>query len=523
MERKGASAVSVAAASNSPVSVEKAIDLDSAQETSGSDDEDEDEDGALATETIDRGIKEVLDALRSGSSKLNDKSFRFFPEVGAEGTAEAQETARKDKPVYLKDYQRSQILQGGQSNEDAMELEEPESYVAEQARVRNDLIKQFHDDNDDNSDDEDEGTLLKKRTEEREIPDVELPDPEKNSDAFLDAFISSKAWVPKKSEALPTYNEIVDDQEEDSEEFDDLSEKFESAYNFRYEDPQAAEIVSYARDQSTLRRDKKGSRQKKREKERKEQEKQAEQQKHNLAKLRKSKVNEVTDRLLKLQEALGEGEENVAELLSNADLEGDFDNEEWDRRMQKLFDDEFYGRGANDKVDGGSSNFEAGNLGENEDVGEEVEEGGSKEDVYDTTFQPMSRKDLKRKAEKFVENNEDLIVDETIKPATKFVYREVEPEAFGLTSRDILLASDKELNQFAGLKKLASYREKEKMEHDRKRYSKLKRLRQWRKEVFGAEDAPTDEMWEKAKQEEAEKTQVEQAKPRHKSKKKKNR
>lgn len=520
MEEKSATAKTPAAAPQSQVPAELPIDSNNAQETSESEDEDEDEEGYLATETIDKGINDVLTALRSGSDKIKDKNFKFFPDVTAEGAAEAQETARKDKPIYLKDYQRSQILQGNQSKDSTVELEEPESYVAEQARVRNDLIKQFHDDDDNSSNDEDGGSLLEKRTEEREIPELELPDPEKNSEAFLNAFISSKAWVPKKSEAPPTYNQIVDDQEEDSEGFDDLSEKFESAYNFRYEDPNAAEIVSYARDQSTLRRDKKRSRQKKRDKEREEREKQKELQKLNMAKLRKTKVNKITDKLAKLQEALGEGEEDVAELLSKVDLEGDFDNEVWDRRMQKLFDEEFYGRGTNDNVDGG---YEVDNLGGNEDLSEEIGDKNLEEEEIDVLFKPLSRKELKRKAEKFVESNEDLIVDETINLATDFVYREVEPEAFGLTSRDILLASDKELNQFAGLKKLASYREKEKMDQDRKRYSKRKRLRQWRKEVFGTEDVPTDELWEKAKREEAEKSQAEQSNPKHRSKIRRNR
>lgn len=39
-----------------------------------------------------------------------------------------------------------------------------------------------------------------------------------------------------------------------------------------------------------------------------------------------------------------------------------------------------------------------------------------------------------------------------------------------------------------GLKKLATFREPDKKRKDKKRYGKKKRLREWRKDVFGDED-----------------------------------
>lgn len=68
-----------------------------------------------------------------------------------------------------------------------------------------------------------------------------------------------------------------------------------------------------------------------------------------------------------------------------------------------------------------------------------------------------------------------------------FRYRETTPEAYGLTPLDILTATDQDLNTFVGLKKLASFREPDKKKKDKKRYGKKKRLREWRKEVFGDE------------------------------------
>ncbi|KAL2123940.1 hypothetical protein VTJ04DRAFT_305 [Mycothermus thermophilus] len=69
-----------------------------------------------------------------------------------------------------------------------------------------------------------------------------------------------------------------------------------------------------------------------------------------------------------------------------------------------------------------------------------------------------------------------------------FRYRETSPNSFGLTARDILLApSDAALNEFAGLKKLATFRDEAKKRRDKKRLGKKARLRKWRREVFGRE------------------------------------
>lgn len=73
-------------------------------------------------------------------------------------------------------------------------------------------------------------------------------------------------------------------------------------------------------------------------------------------------------------------------------------------------------------------------------------------------------------------------------PAAGFRYRETSPQSFGLTARDILLApSDAALNEFAGLKKLATFRDADKKKKDKKRLGKKARLREWRREVFGRE------------------------------------
>jgi protein KRI1 len=84
----------------------------------------------------------------------------------------------------------------------------------------------------------------------------------------------------------------------------------------------------------------------------------------------------------------------------------------------------------------------------------------------------------------------DLDLPSRPKEPARFRYRETSPISFGLTARDILMAPDASLNEFAGLKKMASFRDAEKKRKDKKHLGKKARLRQWRKETFGNEDGP---------------------------------
>lgn len=55
---------------------------------------------------------------------------------------------------------------------------------------------------------------------------------------------------------------------------------------------------------------------------------------------------------------------------------------------------------------------------------------------------------------------------------------------------DILAADDTHLNEYAGLKVYAPFREKDRKKKDKKKYSKKRNLREWRKAVFGDESGP---------------------------------
>jgi protein KRI1 len=52
-----------------------------------------------------------------------------------------------------------------------------------------------------------------------------------------------------------------------------------------------------------------------------------------------------------------------------------------------------------------------------------------------------------------------------------------------LTPLDILTATDAQLNEFVGLKKLGPYRSQDTKAKDKRKYGKKKRLREWRKKI----------------------------------------
>ncbi|KAI8817196.1 KRI1-like family C-terminal-domain-containing protein [Fimicolochytrium jonesii] len=76
---------------------------------------------------------------------------------------------------------------------------------------------------------------------------------------------------------------------------------------------------------------------------------------------------------------------------------------------------------------------------------------------------------------------EDMIGD----LPTRFKYRQVDQQDYGLTPLEILLADDADLNELVGLKKLAPFRRKELVEQDLAKFSKSrkKRLREFRKKL----------------------------------------
>lgn len=93
-------------------------------------------------------------------------------------------------------------------------------------------------------------------------------------------------------------------------------------------------------------------------------------------------------------------------------------------------------------------------------------------------IEEVEKEEEERKSRSSTKEEQDL----------KFRYREVSPESFGLTAKEIFAADDTDLNEFIGLKKFAPYRARELRAKDKRKVTKARRLREWRKKTFKNEN-----------------------------------
>lgn len=518
--------------------VETKVEYSESDDESSSSEE-EDDFGDLVTEDVENGINNVLNAIRNNdTNKLLNPEVRFFDNI-EKGVATV-EKKKTDKPIYLKDYHRMNLLSGhidsddeddeyaeeNAKSKDLKTIDGKPSFVAMQRDERNKLLSEINDAFDANesdnksgeeSDDDDDGFLKKKEkkeTAEDDDDNIALPDPA-NEDEFLNEFMGNQAWLPKKGDKVID----LDLNNEDDDEFDKAAENFENAYNFRYEDPNSAEIVSYARNQATLRRSATNSRRRKREDERQVKENEKRDKETEVQKKKTKKANKLTDVLNQLKKEFGaEIDEKLVSKISKTLLTSDYSENDWDNVVAELFNDEFYNSKEKPEWDDDLMHDDIYNEEEqgeeeqehnDEDNGEVVEEDdisgentnkkSKKSKKVSKQKEKTEKKKLGDMVEKALEQNKLAIIDEVekeqeergrsknVEDDVKFRYREVSPESFGLTHREIFAADDADLNDFISLKKFAPYRAKELVAKDRRKVTKSKRLRDWRKKVFDNE------------------------------------
>jgi len=320
----------------------------------------------------EREFLKALSCVVKRDPKIYDPSVSFFEGIDVEN----KKKPKKEKPIYLKDYERNQLLQtNGELNFDEEENgpdydvhSVPLSKAKEEEEIRKSFKKAMEENE---SDDDDLLTEKKKTKEEKEkaradyiewfrgnkddIEDTKTksemkdlhdywsnPSLDKNEE-FLKNYILNQKYVIKDDDD--------DDEDDDNDELkldeealsddENMIEKqteFEHKYNFRFEEPDQEFIKHYPRIIEDTLRPKDVRRKKKRNetKLRKLQEK--EQKKEELKQLKSLKRKEIMDRLKKLEEITG----NSTSCFDGEFLEGEFDPETHERKMREIFDDEYY-------------------------------------------------------------------------------------------------------------------------------------------------------------------------------------
>ncbi|KAL4815208.1 KRI1-like family C-terminal-domain-containing protein [Aspergillus spinulosporus] len=493
------------------------------EEEESSEDEDEDDDAELATEAVDAEIMETIKAIRSKDPRVYDKNAKFYHSLDEDG-AGPQKREEKQKPMTLRDYHRENLLSGANVAED--EPDAPKTYAQEQDELKSAIVKEMHaaaDAEEAGSGEEDEGFLVRKSAPEQAskrqaAPELDVENADKDPETFLSNFMSSRAWLQHSNSLQPF--------ESDDEEEDERAEAWEEAYNFRFEDPSKLnnKLITHARDttnKQSVRREEKSSRKKLREAARAKKEEEKKQREIERNRLRKLKMAELQEKVDKIKEVAGLRASELTDEDWAKFLDAAWDDKNWEEEMQKRFGDNYYAEneaGSEDEGGGKKKKPKKPTWDDDIDINdlvpdfendekptvelsdvemEDDEESGTKKSkAQEKRDQKREARKDKLRIEEAVDRNLDLDIS-LLPGSTKrndggFRYRETSPQSFGLSALDILMADDAQLNQFAGLKKYATFREEEKKQRDRKRLGKKARLRQWRKDTFGNEEGPKE-------------------------------
>ncbi|KAI0902217.1 Krr1-domain-containing protein [Annulohypoxylon nitens] len=521
------------------------------EDDDSSSDETEDENGFLATEDLDAEISATLQAIKNKDPRVYDSKTTFYKPIDeSTPTDDSLAKEKKEKPVFLRDYHREKILRGDTGADFDNTKEPPRTYAQEQddlkQSIKDEIKAQLEADDGAESSDSDE-EFMKAKEETRTAPasgihpsragkiKVSKPDvveADKDPELFLSNFMASRAWVEEDANGWQAF------ESDDGE--DDKADEWEAAYNLRFEDPNKSNEVlkSYSRNvvaARSVRREDKTARKKQREIEREQKEDEKQKRKEERARLRRLKLDEAEGKLKKIKKAAGLSGKTLKDEEWQKMLEDAWENDKWEEQLKKTFDEQYYAEAEEvlsadeDGVDIKKSkkikkpkwdddidikdlipDFEDDERPNITLTDDEQNEGDEEDEDEPSAKRQKSSKERKReklasqkevrqeraKLEAFIDAKMDIEDPEVLggssssskkKGPSAFSYRETRPESFGLTTRDILMASDADLNQYAGLKKLAHFRPEDKQSKDRKRLGKKARLRQWRKETFGPE------------------------------------
>ncbi|WEW55333.1 Kinetochore protein Spc24 [Emydomyces testavorans] len=506
---------------------------DENDETELSESETEDDEAALVTEAVDSEIGAIIQAIRNKDPRVYSKDAVFFSNLD-EGVVSTRQ--KEQKPMYLRDYHRENLLRGANGADD--EEDTPKTYVQEQEELKRTIVKEMHAavDSDegeaDDTSDDDDGFLIRKSkreitpSERKQITEEDVAEADKDPETFLSNFMASRAWVPTARSNFQPFES--DDDEEEAK-----AEEFEKAYNLRFEDPNKLNeaLVTHARDTTSkfsVRREEPSSRKRKREAERLKKEEEKKQRDAERARLRKLKLEQLQEKVARIKKAAGLRASDITDEDWACFLEEGWDDNKWEEEMANRFGEKYYAEGelADSDENGNAASsvrrpkkptwdddidikdiipdfedeekveFGLSDLDENADEKYDAEgqKGKKIKKVQDKKEKQKEAKRERRRIEQIVDQNLNLetalLPGSSKKFSGAFRYREASPVSFGLTARDILMADDSQLNQFAGLKKLASFRLQDKKKRDHKKLGKKARLRQWRKDTFGDENGP---------------------------------
>ncbi|CAF4876554.1 unnamed protein product [Pieris macdunnoughi] len=450
-------------------------------DVSGSDSEDESDEPPEISEEIETQFLKTLSLLKTKDPRVYDPNYKFF-----------NEKVEKEKEI-TEDVKKVTFADSDEEDDDNPNIFniEKKAVIEDPAKTEDEKLKKYLTGKADHINEEIEKDLepLKALWSDPKLNDGE---------AFLRDYILNKRYLD--SEEVETTDQKVRDDEdlEADEKTVEEQGKFERAYNFRFEEPDEEYLKRYPRTMNFIRpKDDRRSRKRAEIAQRKEEEKKKKMEE--IGRMKALKLKEIQEKIAKIKEVTGNEELPFEE----ADIEGDFDPAEHDRRMKAIFDEQFYGEADDEKPvfpdldeELEIENWDKFNV--QQDNRQDEDELHCEDDDFnmDADYDPKVAKknlieELKRDQNKKRRNRKrksklaEILAQEKPKFApqveksyaeymeeyykmdcedvigdlpTRFKYRDVVPNDFGLTIEEILLADDKELTQWVPLKKLVKYR-----------------------------------------------------------------
>ncbi|KXN70805.1 Krr1-domain-containing protein [Conidiobolus coronatus NRRL 28638] len=431
-------------------------------DTSESESEEEDERGELISREVEGQFIKALMAIQTKDKKVYDPEAKFFEEDAFEEARNKwknkQEQIKRDAPVTLKQMEMEDLLNPNQHKD---EFRAPLTHVQEQQMIKDQFKDAIN-----NLADEDEDDLFSKKAKSQKEIDEEDADykdfvikelksagvkddtlnkwesgvstsnadgmTKDDQDSFLMNYILNRGWISngqdELEEKLKDSNEIK--ELEESEEELEIADEFEQEYNFRFEEPNSSNIISHPRTvEGTLRRVKSARAERRADKAKRKEEAKAKKVEE-LKRLKNKKKKEILDQLEKIQNISGYKDYNI----EGFNLDDDFDPEKFDQQMQDQFDEDYY----------------EDDFGDEKPVFDDV-------DIGDIEGKQSSKDkaEVQKLMNEYYNLNYEDIIDGT---PVRFKYRSVDADYFGLSTEEILMGDEKELNQVVPLKKIAPYR-----------------------------------------------------------------
>nr|CAG4641688.1 EOG090X05XL [Eurycercus lamellatus] len=495
-------------------------------ESSSSTSESED-DGEAWGSDVEKKFFQTLASLKTKDPSIYDTETKFFDKTMVQEVVPKKKTKKEEK-MTLRDYERKLVLEKGGKLSDDEEVHQP-TFREEQEQLKKGFEKLL-DDSDSEADDlltirpknstqkeeeEEEYTEWLKGQKE-DISNEEIksklkplkeywcdPKLDENEKFLKDFFLNKRYKDEEDKNRIPTYDEVVHDSEGDLSEDEKTLEKqleFEHKYNFRFEEPDPEFIKRFPRTIADSMRRPDTSRKMHRDEVKARKKREKEEKKEELKQLKKYKLKEIQEKLEQLKAITG----NPSLPFQDEDLEEDFNPEKHDKKMNEIFNQDYYHNDEGDTKpefpfdpeidDENWDNYtgeEAGPSYRNDDYEPHCEDPdfnmdceyednprkkheeemtemtrtrnkGRKKSIFakkletkKPVFDPQQYPNYEEYLEEYYKlDYEDIIGDQPV----RFKYRTVLANDYGLETEEILAARDKELNNWCSVKKMSQYR-----------------------------------------------------------------